>query len=108
LTNRFKLADVLPGLWRNLEFKSIATLFQNLAEEPAGGKCMSFAERENVNARIASFSGGGQLGSGNPIEVLEELFELLEDYGPAWYTQKVHDRAVAALISARCSGRSSK
>lgn len=29
--------------------------------------------------------------------VLQELFELLEDYGPAWYTQEYHDRAVAAL-----------
>jgi prephenate dehydrogenase len=30
-------------------------------------------------------------------EVLEELFQLLEDYGPTWYTEKHHDRAVAAL-----------
>ena len=30
--------------------------------------------------------------------VLEELFTLLEDYAPIWYTQKHHDRAVAALL----------
>ena len=30
-------------------------------------------------------------------EVLEEMFQLLEDYAPAWYTEQLHDRAVAAL-----------
>lgn len=30
-------------------------------------------------------------------EVLEELFQLLEDYAPIWYTEELHDRAVAAL-----------
>jgi hypothetical protein len=31
-------------------------------------------------------------------EVLEELFQLLEEYAPAWYTEQHHDRAVAALV----------
>lgn len=31
-------------------------------------------------------------------EVLEELFLLLEDYAPAWYTEQHHNRAVAALM----------
>jgi len=30
-------------------------------------------------------------------EVLRELFNLLEQYAPAWYTEKHHNRAVAAL-----------
>ena len=30
-------------------------------------------------------------------EVLEELFLLLEDYAPTWYTEEHHNRAVAAL-----------
>lgn len=30
--------------------------------------------------------------------VLEELFLLLEDYGPVWYTQEHHDRAVSVLL----------
>ncbi len=34
-------------------------------------------------------------------EVLEELFQLLEDYAPAWYTERHHDRAVAALLARR-------
>jgi hypothetical protein len=29
--------------------------------------------------------------------VLRELFELLEDYAPAWYTETHHNRVVAAL-----------
>ncbi len=29
---------------------------------------------------------------------LEELFVLLEEYGPAWYTQEHHDRALKALL----------
>lgn len=34
-----------------------------------------------------------------PRIVLEELFELLEDYGPSWYTEEHHNRAIAALLS---------
>jgi len=30
--------------------------------------------------------------------VLEELFSLLEEYGPAWYTEEHHKRIVAALL----------
>jgi len=33
----------------------------------------------------------------NPAAVLRELFELLEDYAPAWYLEEHHERAVAAL-----------
>ena len=28
---------------------------------------------------------------------LRELFELLEDYAPSWYTEEHHNRAAAAL-----------
>lgn len=30
--------------------------------------------------------------------VLRELFELLEDYGPSWYTEELHNRVTAALL----------
>ena len=33
----------------------------------------------------------------NQATVLRELFELLEDYSPIWYTEETHERAVAAL-----------
>jgi hypothetical protein len=33
----------------------------------------------------------------NPRTVFVELFELLEEYGPSWYTEEQHNRAVAAM-----------
>lgn len=32
-----------------------------------------------------------------PASVLQELFELLEDYGPAWYTEEQHSRILSAM-----------
>ena len=37
------------------------------------------------------------LGRSNAAEVFAEMFELLEDYAPAWYSEDLHDRALAAL-----------
>ncbi|KAA6465001.1 hypothetical protein DYQ86_03345 [Acidobacteria bacterium AB60] len=34
-----------------------------------------------------------------PRAVLQELFDLLEEYAPAWYTEELHNRAQAALLS---------
>ena len=34
----------------------------------------------------------------SPQTVLKELFVLLEDYAPTWYTKEHHDRAIAALL----------
>jgi hypothetical protein len=33
----------------------------------------------------------------NPITVLRELFELLEDYAPTWYSEERHRRAEAVI-----------
>lgn len=33
--------------------------------------------------------------------VLEELFMLLEDYSPAWYTEEYRSRTLKALLCAR-------
>lgn len=30
-------------------------------------------------------------------EVLQQFFQLLEEYAPVWYTEELHNRAVAAL-----------
>ena len=35
--------------------------------------------------------------SPNPRMILKELFELLEEYGPTWYTEELHHRARTAL-----------
>jgi hypothetical protein len=34
-----------------------------------------------------------------PRAVLKELFDLLEEYAPIWYSEELHDRAKAALSS---------
>jgi hypothetical protein len=33
----------------------------------------------------------------SPIMALQELYELLEDYAPMWYSEEAHNRAEAAL-----------
>jgi len=38
------------------------------------------------------------LEASNPKPVLEELFELLEDYGPIWYTAELRRHVVSALV----------
>jgi hypothetical protein len=38
-----------------------------------------------------------QQGAASPMMVLRELYELLEDYAPMWYSEEAHDRAEAAL-----------
>lgn len=35
--------------------------------------------------------------STNPREVLKEVFQLMEEYGPVWYTEELHDRVKTAL-----------
>jgi hypothetical protein len=45
---------------------------------------------------FADFAGTRR--ASGPREVLEEVFELLEDYGPIFYTEDLHNRIVAALM----------
>ena len=40
----------------------------------------------NCQAQFASF-----------VEAFQEMFNLLEEYAPTWYTEEHHRRAVAAL-----------
>jgi hypothetical protein len=57
-----------------------------------------------MNARPASEAGlfivsskSARPGACTPREVLQELVQLLVEYGPTWYTDTMHERAVAAL-----------
>jgi hypothetical protein len=34
-----------------------------------------------------------------PLVVLKEVFDLLEEYGPVWYTEQLHNRIQAVLIA---------
>jgi hypothetical protein len=57
-----------------------------------------------VGARTAEeYSNELQLQRTLLTEVLEELYLLLEDYAPAWYTEFHHERAKAVLASMRKS-----
>jgi len=35
----------------------------------------------------------------NAFAVLQEMFELLEEYSPIWYTEELHNRAKAILAT---------
>lgn len=51
----------------------------------AGSGRGNFAKSEHSSMKVC------------PATVLSEVFQLLENYGPTWYTQENHDRMVAAL-----------
>jgi len=46
---------------------------------------------------IGEMTGERPVGRSEACEVLAELFELLEDYAPTWYSEDLHDRAQTAL-----------
>jgi len=56
-------------------------------------------------ATVTVLNGGFQqtppLPAPTPPIVLREVFELLEEYGPIWYTEEIHDRIRAALSNDR-------
>jgi hypothetical protein len=35
------------------------------------------------------------------VDALRDLYNLLEEYGPSWYTEKHHDKASSALLSVK-------
>jgi hypothetical protein len=85
------------------------TVILGKASKPVG-------RNEIETGEIVRFQGPAAVKSGNEIsnhrkhlqsanerELLAELFELLEDYSPSWYTEAHHDRIVAALSA--CSKR---
>jgi hypothetical protein len=51
--------------------------------------------RNTVSSRTIISMDQRQPAAGNAV--LRELFELLQDYAPSWYTEELHNRAAAAL-----------
>ena len=47
--------------------------------------------------KVAGSTTIDSLRSAEAKAALRELFELLEDYAPSWYTEEHHNRAAAAL-----------
>lgn len=50
---------------------------------------------------VERISGQSEPNVFNPMAIFKELFELLEDYGPVWYSEELHERARAALTQGR-------
>lgn len=59
---------------------------------------MNVSKLQDENRTTGLFCHSAQ-DSVNPGAVLLELFQLLEEYAPTWYTADHHCRAVAALQS---------
>jgi hypothetical protein len=57
---------------------------------------MDSLARNTVNSRTIISLDQREPASGSAV--LRELFELLEDYAPSWYTEEHHNRLVAALM----------
>ncbi len=58
---------------------------------------MNRGHKSDIKAEIASFETLQQVQQASPAVVLRELFELLEDYSPVWYSEEVHNRAISVL-----------
>ena len=60
-------------------------------------EAMTVRELVSPTTRLASVRMREPSQSEKPRAVLAELFELVEEYGPLWYTEDLHNRAVSAL-----------
>lgn len=58
---------------------------------------MNLRRRDKTTGQTSELINCDPTKSSNPKTVLEELIGLLEEYGPIWYTEELHARAVAAL-----------
>lgn len=59
---------------------------------------MSQIEMHKINAQRSDVSRLMKRRPGVSEKALEELFELLEEYAPVWYTEEHHNHAVNALL----------
>ena len=58
---------------------------------------MSGSEFQKRRGRLREKSDALQPQLASVVEAFRELFDLLEEYAPPWYTEEHHNRAVAAL-----------
>jgi hypothetical protein len=58
---------------------------------------MNLGKRDKTTGQTSELIDCDQTKSSNPIAVFEELIGQLEEYGPIWYTEELHARALAAL-----------
>jgi len=58
---------------------------------------VSFVELDKSSSAEDALADAEHVQPVDAREVLVELFDLLEEYGPSWYTEEHRDRAIAAL-----------
>jgi hypothetical protein len=49
-----------------------------------------------LRANVSDFETAGEL-----RDLLVEVLQLLDEYGPSWYSEELHDRIVNALVKIR-------
>jgi hypothetical protein len=64
---------------------------------------MSGSEFQERRGRLHEKSDALQPQLASVIEAFRELFNLLEEYAPPWYTEEHHNRAVARHAKARAA-----
>lgn len=67
---------------------------------------MSRIEVHKTNAEISDLRSLMRRRPGVSEEALEELFELLEEYAPVWYTEEHHNHSVHALLEMKYGDQS--
>jgi hypothetical protein len=67
---------------------------------------MSQIEMHKTNAETSDVRSLMLRRPGISEKALEELFELLEEYAPAWYTEEHHNLAVNALLEMKYGDQS--
>jgi hypothetical protein len=65
-------------------------------EHKEPGNCTNREE-----AMSSSMAADPELDRAKAIDVMAELYRLLEDYGPTWYTEDLHYQSEAALRALR-------
>jgi hypothetical protein len=113
-SSRFQGHCAIPGstFKTDMTFKlhrtpylELKTTSPNTAASPKQrGWCVNVEQlvRNNSNSKSGNPKPSGL--SVDQHAVLKELFELLEEYAPTWYTKEIHDRAVAALMQREHQG----
>jgi hypothetical protein len=61
---------------------------------------MSYRQAEESTDSSAKSSLPGCLTPESAESLLKDVFDLLEGYAPAWYTEELHNRAAAVLQEA--------
>jgi len=63
----------------------------------SNGNSTSKSENSPSPSQLVNYKSETELDHARLVDVLSELQNLLEQYAPCWYTEKHHEKALAAL-----------